>query len=113
MLKKGDIVLLPYPFTDLSGQKARPALIISSDKFNNNRDAIFVFITKEEYKTHFDIRINSTDIHFANTGLKASSTIRVSKLVTLEKTLVKRKLGYADAAIMSDVELRLRALLDI
>jgi len=44
--KCGDVVLLPFPFTDLSTSKQRPALIISSDWYNDNRnDVIVVAIT--------------------------------------------------------------------
>ncbi|MDP2755969.1 MAG: type II toxin-antitoxin system PemK/MazF family toxin, partial [Nitrospirota bacterium] len=83
MLKRGDIVLLPYPFTDLTGQKPRPALVISSDNFNNNnQDAVFIFITKTDYKTPYDLRIESNDPRFLPTGLKSPSTFRTSKVIT-------------------------------
>lgn len=114
MLKRGDIVLLPYPFTDLSDKKARPALVISSDNFNNNnQDAIFIFITKTEYKTPFDLRIETDDPRFPATGLKLSSTFRTSKIATLHKSLAKNKLGHADINLLSDIELRLKSLLEI
>ena len=114
MLKKGDIVLLPYPFTDLSGQKPRPALVISSDNFNdNNQDAVFIFITKTIYNSPFDLRIETNDHRFRLTGLKSASTFRTSKIITLHKGLAKVKLGHADASLLSDVEIRLKSLLDI
>lgn len=114
MIKRGDIVLLPYPFTDLSGQKARPALVISSDKFNqNNQDAVFIFITKTEYKSPFDLRIDITDSSFKSTGLRAASTFRTSKIMTLQKSLARVRLGHAEKALMEDIELRLKSLLQI
>ena len=114
MLKRGDIVLLPYPFTDLSGKKARPALIVSNDRFNSvNSDAIFVFITREVYKTPFDFRIESNDPRFQTTGLKYPSTFRTAKIATLEKKLAQRRLGHADTNLLSEIELRLKSLLEI
>ncbi len=114
MLRRGDIVLLPYPFTDLSSQKPRPALVISNDKFNNsNQDAIFIFITKTEYRSPFDLRIESSDPRFQLTGLKAASTFRTAKIITLQKTLAIRKSGIADKSLLTDIELRLKSLLEI
>ncbi len=114
MLKRGDIVLLPYPFTDLTGQKPRPALVISSDNFNNsNQDAVFIFITKTDYRSPYDLRIESSDPRFPSTGLKSASTFRTAKIITLHKSLAKSKLGHADVTLLSDVELRLKSLLEI
>ena len=46
--KRGDIVLVPFPFTDFSTLKQRPALVISSNTFNNSReDVILVAITSQ------------------------------------------------------------------
>lgn len=47
-LKRGDIVIVPFPFTDFSTSKQRPALVISSDVFNRSReDAILVALTSQ------------------------------------------------------------------
>lgn len=114
MIRRGDIVLLPYPFTDLSGQKARPALVVSSDKFNqNNQDAIFLFITKTDYKSPFDLRVDITDPRFKTTGLKAASTFRTSKIMTLQKSLARVRIGRAETSLMGDIELRLKSLLQL
>lgn len=39
---KGDVILIPFPFTDLSATKQRPALIVSSDQFNNKHNDVIV-----------------------------------------------------------------------
>ncbi len=101
MIRRGDILLLSFPFTDLQTRKVRPALVVSSDSFNRvNQDAVFVFITTKEYSSPFDIRIDETHPGFQKTGLKASSTIRTSKLMCLEHKLARRRLGYADKSIL-------------
>jgi mRNA interferase MazF len=45
-MNKWDVVVLSYPFSDLSAAKVRPALVISSDSYNqNSQDAVFILIT--------------------------------------------------------------------
>ena len=107
--------MLPWPFSDdLSKQKPRPALVISSDTFNiSNEDAIFLFITTAEYSSPFDLRLKSNDPRLSSTGLKSASTFRTSKLLTLSKNMAKARLGHADMALLSDIELRLKSVLDI
>ncbi len=114
MIRKGDILLLSFPFTDLQTTKVRPALVISRDSFNMiSADAIFIFITSKEYATPFDLRIRRTDPGFETTGLKVSSTFRISKLMCLEQKLVRRRLGYADKYILDKVDLALTRLFDL
>jgi len=113
-VKRGDIVLLPFPWTDLSTIKVRPALVLSDDSFNQkNNDAVFLFITSKIYKGLFDFRLNKTDSNFKATGLSTASTFRISKIITLEQKLVKRRLGYADNKLLKKVGNALKVLLNI
>ena len=96
MYNFGTIVLVPFPFTDLSSQKVRPALIISSDEFTSkSTDVILAFITSrqaiEKSPTHFELK--STDTSFETTGLKVDSIVRFNKLATLNKKLLLGELG--------------------
>lgn len=45
LFKKWDIILVPFPFTDLSSVKRRPFLVISPDDFNIKEDIVIAFIT--------------------------------------------------------------------
>ena len=114
MIQRGDILLLPYPFTDLTGVKVRPALVISSDSFNKlSQDAVFSFITTKGYKGPFELRLNETDASFEATGLKGASTFRLSKIMCLEQALVRRRLGHADGLLMKNVDAGLKCLLEL
>ncbi len=80
-MKRGTIVLTPYPFTDLSGQKVRPALVVSrSDR--SGSDAVLAFITT--YRGHTllptDMLIENSHPAFTQTGLKKSSVIKLDKV---------------------------------
>lgn len=114
MICRGDIVLLSFPFTDLQSHKVRPALVVSTDSFNKvNDDAIFVFITSKETRTPYDVRITSNDPSFKSTGLKVASTLRVSKVISLEQKLVRRRLGRADKRLLKTVNSALANLLGL
>ena len=92
--KQGDIVLIPFPFTDLSTIKQRPAFIISSDSYNKiHADIIICAITSHiPAKTEpFDYKMTSDDIKHA--GLPKESLIKLDKIVTIDKRLVRKKLG--------------------
>ncbi|MDZ7719825.1 MAG: type II toxin-antitoxin system PemK/MazF family toxin [Balneolaceae bacterium] len=95
-MNKGDIVLVPFPFTDLSSKKRRPALVLLS----GNLDVVLAFITtKLFYEEESSIVIDSSD----ETGLKKQSLIRLDKLVTLDKELVIGKLGEITDSKLSEL----------
>jgi mRNA interferase MazF len=92
---KGDIILIPFPFTDLTGVKNRPALILAE----TDSDITVSFITTQiKWEDEFDLRIEPTK----ENGLKKTSLIRLSKLSTIDKDLVIGRLGrLTDQEIVS------------
>lgn len=85
-MKKGDLVLLSFPFTDLKGKKIRPAMVLVVSDF----DVIVAFITTQfKWQNQFDIALEPTKIN----GLKRVSLLRLSKITTIDKNLVLGKLG--------------------
>lgn len=89
--KRGDIVLVSFPFTDLSSVKRRPALVISPDVLNRrNQDLILAAITSQLTEAPFTLRIGSGD--FADGALPKESQIRLTKLFTLNSSLVHSRL---------------------
>lgn len=85
-MNKGEIVLIPFPFTDLSGIKNRPALVL----VENELDVTVSFITTQlKWEEKFDVKIEPS----SENGIKKSSLIRLSKLTTVDKELVLGQLG--------------------
>jgi len=114
MIKRGDIVLLSFPFTNLKSSKVRPALVVSEDSFNKiSKDRILLFVTSKKYSTPFNIRVLKSSSSFQATGLKKASTFRVSKLMCLDQSLVQRRLGRADTNLLKKVDAALRCLLGL
>jgi mRNA interferase MazF len=88
----GSIVLARFPFTDLSGDKRRPALVISRD--NDRRpDLVVCFITSVQRSGPDMAAIPTT----AGTGLKLPSLVRFDKLATLDRSVIAGKIGAAPA----------------
>lgn len=85
-MKKGDIILIPFPFSDLSGSKNRPALVL----VDRGLDVIVAFVsTQREYKENLDL---SLKVNLQN-GLKKDSIVRLSKLATIDKSLAIGRIG--------------------
>lgn len=87
-----ELVLLPYPFSDLEGTKVRPALVVSNDSFNKkSADCIMVPLTTIIKNEPYSIIINQEDLSLGK--LLKSSRIRVDKIFCVEKNLITRKIG--------------------
>jgi mRNA interferase MazF len=86
----GSIVLTRFPFTDLSGDKRRPALVISRD--NDRRpDLVVCFITSVSRSGVDTAPIAATP----DTGLKVSSVVRFDKIATLDRSVISGRIGRA------------------
>jgi len=94
---KGDIVVLPFPFTDLSLAKKRPALILA-DLVGD--DFIMLQITSKNVKDHYAIPLSKTD--FSSGSLNQDSNIRPNKLFTLDEKLILYKVGHLSNAKLSE-----------
>lgn len=112
-LSRGSVVLAIYPFTDLSSAKRRPALVVSST-VRPGRDCILAFITSRMGTVDAtDLVLDAGDGDFAATGLQVASVVRCSKLMTLDRTLLTGRLGQLSQRLMADVDVRLKAALDL
>ena len=105
----GDIVLVPFPFTDLSATRVRPAVIVSADSFEaETGDVILAMVTSQPYsgRTDFELR------DWREAGLVYQSWVRI-KLATLEHRLILYSPGRLSAHDSGSVEERLRLALGI
>jgi mRNA interferase MazF len=94
MVRKGDIVLVNFPFSDdFSQAKPRPAVILWVSPTGN--DVTFCAITSQGLNQLFpeDIPILPTDPEFPMTGLRVPSKIRTTRIATLTKDLVIKRFG--------------------
>ena len=105
-MKKGDIVLVIFPFTDLSSSKQRPALVL----YVEHEDTILAFITsKLTFQHKHDIFIKQSDIN----NLEADSIIILRKLFTGNKSLIKGKIGELEKVYYPYINNSINALLNL
>ena len=105
-MAKGDIVLITFPFTDLSGSKLRPAVVLAG----TNASLTVCFITSQigwQEPTDVSIQPNSAN------GLRKQSLIRTSKIATLDKILAKGLLGKLSQSELMELNIKLKILLQI
>ncbi len=103
---KRDIVLISFPFTDFSGTKVRPAVVLIETEF----DVTVAFITSQfKWKEKFDIVLQPS----VENGLKQSSLIRVTKLATIDKQLILGLLGDLSASDGFNLNEQLKAVLKL
>ena len=87
-LVKGDIIVIEFPFSDLKCAKRRPALVV---KIPKGEDIIIAQITGSSYEPLVEIEINAKD--FRSGSLKRDSFVRIDKIASIEKSLVKYRAG--------------------
>ena len=105
-MAKSDIVLITFPFTDLSGSKLRPAVVL----IETSTDITVCFITTQlGWQEPTDVLIQPS----ATNGLRKTSLVRTRKIATLDKHLVKGLLGYLSAQETAELNTKLKTLLQL
>jgi mRNA interferase MazF len=108
-MTKGKLVLVPFPFDDLSSTKVRPALCLT-DPIGPFRHVVLAFLTSQPVAPLLDTDLELEPGHadFAKTGLNGRGTVRLHRLVTATTSLIRRELGALSPALQAEVEARLR-----
>jgi mRNA interferase MazF len=101
----GDVIVVPFPFTDQTATKKRPAVVISSDAYHRERpDIILMAITSQ---ARVAPAVGETGVtRWQAAGLLKPSVIK-PVLTTIEARLVLRQLGH----LLPDDQAALRAAL--
>ena len=85
---RGDIVVIEFPYSHLKEAKRRPVLILKVPK---GEDIIVSQITSSSYEKSVEILIKKED--FRQGSLKRESNVRIDKIASIEKSLIKYKIG--------------------
>jgi mRNA interferase MazF len=112
---RGDIVLVDYPFSDRTGSKVRPALVVQADTLNRRiTDTILAAVSRSTHRTsatHLFIDISTPG--GSQTGLRQNLMIQCENLLTYNQRLVVTKIGELSAPLLARVADCLNVALDL
>ena len=113
-MTKYKVVLVPFPFDDLSSTKVRPAVCLTEPE-GKYRHVVLAFITSNVPDTPLesDILILSDDKGFESTGLHVSSALRLHRMMTVTIDIVRRELGELSEKQKEIVRTKLKVLFDL
>ncbi len=98
-LVKGDVVVLPFPFSDLTKSKKRPALIVAD---LDGDDVILCQITSQARADRYSAIITNSDFNKGNLDL--TSVVRPNRLFTADKSIILYKVGILNDSKIKEVE---------
>jgi|SRR5208283_364481 len=110
---RGDVVLTLFPFTDLTGQSVRPAMIVSPGLLGDDLVLAGISSVVRGAFVPTDFLVDSSHPEFPLTGLRVSSVFRLHKLAAVEQTVIVRRLGRTGPLIQAEVDPRLRIALGL
>lgn len=96
---KGNVLVVPFPFSDLSDSKKRPVLVLATP---GGDDIILCQITSKNRHDRYSIEL--TDQNFIEGGLKVDSYIRPNRIFTADKSLILYRTGRLKPEKMKEVE---------
>jgi mRNA interferase MazF len=102
----GDIVIVPFPQTDLKPGKLRPALVLVDLPGD---DLILCQITSQARSDGFSISLDASDI--ARGSLPVASFIRPNRLFTVDQTVIVRVAGRVSTAKLQESLTKARSIL--
>jgi mRNA interferase MazF len=107
---RGDVIKVPFPYTDRATRQSRPALVVSGGQLEDEHGLLWVvMITSAENRGWpGDVAVKS----LASAGLPVPSVIRTAKIATIEASDATR-LGKVTHAVLEDVSRRLGCELGI
>ncbi len=113
-MQKGKIVLTRFPFTNLSSDKRRPALVLIDTEFSDP-DTIVAFISSviPESLSASDLLLHEDHPDFERTGLTKNSVIKLDKIATLDKSIFTGEMGSLPTGLFSEAQEKLKRVLQL
>lgn len=109
----GEIVLARFPFTDLTGSKVRPVVVLRDLAEVSGSDDVIICPVSSRVSAYPEtvVRLEQDTLEFLPTNLKGSSEVHVAKLVTCDRRIIARRIGFLAAETTDRVHDILRPLL--
>lgn len=115
--KKGDVVLVPFPFSDIETHKKRPAVVIQCDSLNRRLDTVIIAQatsnTSRAEKERSQVFVDTSTPDGRRTGLLTDSAIKCETVATLSKNKILKTLGRLNGPLRSKLDDSIRSTFDI
>lgn len=116
-VRRGEVVLVDFPFSDHTGSKVRPALVVQADALNQRiDDTILALITSSRHRrmgAATQLVIDIATAEGQQTGLRFNSVIQAENLLTYDQSLILRILGRLSATAIEQMDICLKITLGI
>src|SRR3989344_2680386 len=110
MLEQRDLLLVPFPFSDQSGKKARPVIVISNNDFNiASEDIIVVGVTSNISKDKYTINLTDKDLDEGK--LHTNCCIKIENILKLDKELIVKKIGKINKNTFKEIVSKLNEII--
>ena len=101
MVNQKSIILVPFPYSDQTGKKVRPALILSNPVFNKDEDVVICALTSSIKERPYSIIISSKDT--VNKKLQDTSQIRIDTITRIKKNLIIKEIDILNDNAFKEV----------
>jgi mRNA interferase MazF len=112
-MRRGDVVAIDWPFSDMTGSKTRPAVVVQADFLNGLiDDTILAQITSTQR------HIPGTEVLIdpsveTSSGLRKTCAVNCMNILTQDQVLVLRTTGYLSDAVLRQIEDCLKKVLEL
>lgn len=102
MIEQKDLLLVPFPFSDQSGRKVRPVIVISNNEFNKySNDVIAIGVTSNILRDDYTIKLTNNNLDEGK--LFTNCIIKVENLLKLDKELIIKKIGKINKETLKNI----------
>ena len=116
-MRRGDLVLLNFPFASGAGSKVRPALVVQCDVNNRRLLNTIVAMVSTSFRTSgrepTQVLVDPATTEGKSSGLLHPSVVKCENLFTVEQTVVIRTIGHLAPALLAQIESALKASLEL
>jgi len=116
-VQRGDVVIIDHPFSDATGSKVRPALVVQNNARNMLLKETIIVLSSKNLKhigtdrTQLLVNIATPDGKLS--GLRVDSAVKCGKLYTLHEDMIRKKIGVLSAPLMKQANDCLKTALDL
>lgn len=110
--RQGDIVIVPFPFTDQTDTKKRPAIVVSNSSVNNSRDVICVQQTTKQRSGSSICEISNIHVTTPFRDPHFKQNVICRKIFTIEKRLIEKKISEVKDGKLNEILSTIQSIFD-